>query len=207
MNPIKFLMLAFSFLLFGPMGCDDSGGGGSSKPLTVVTLGDSITGEVNFPGVAPWPERLKAMRPEWTVINAGRGGEKASGGAARVEGLLDRNSPDVLTVMYGANNVIQGDTGNFKEEMRAIIRAAKSRDVRVVVGNILPMSGPLIGFQSEIDRQNRVLSRLASEEGVRLVNLNREFRGGARTVRFPDGLHPDTGGTRIIAVAMREKIR
>lgn len=204
-------LLAALFLL-SFTGCDNpfssSGSGSGPKgPITVVTLGDSNTGSVIYPGVAPWPSRLANQEPEWEVINAGRGGEKSGGGAARVSGLLDRYNPDVLTVMYGANNAIQGDTGNFRSEMRAIIREAKSRDIPVVVGNILPMSGNFARFEGEVNRLNRVLEGLAFEEQVRLVDLHREFRGEAATERFPDGLHPDEDGTRIIAVAMREGIR
>ena len=199
-----------ALLLLSLTGCNPFSSGGSSGPkgpITVLALGDSNTGDVNYPGVQPWPYHLQAMEPEWTVINAGIGGERAAGGRARVNGLLNRHDPDVLVVMYGSNNAIQGDTASYKEDMRAIIRAAKSRNITVVVGNILPISGGRAIFQSRVDSLNQILVELTREEQVRLVNVNREFRGSAQTERFPDGLHPDADGMRILAMAFREGIR
>jgi len=71
-----------SLVLILMVGCDSPvpvGRGKSkpSRPITVVTLGDSNTaGNRRTPEIRSWPTRLREMEPTWTVINEARGGPK-----------------------------------------------------------------------------------------------------------------------------------
>jgi len=212
MKPFHFLRLLFAGLLFSGLftACDSGGGGGgggSTGPIKVLAMGDSNTGAVIYPGVAPWPSVVAGMEPEWTMVNSGVKGERSSGGRSRIGGQLSRHRPDVVTIMYGANNAIMGDMGGYDGDMRSMIRTCKAAGATVVVGNTLPMAGARVIYNGRVTTLNAQLSAIAKEEGAVLVDLNREFRGDAAAQRLPDGLHPDADGVRIIAVAMREGIR
>lgn len=200
---VCFLCCAFWGLLLAS-GCRD-GSSEPSGPLKILALGDSNTGDVNYPGVPPWPTLLGEMRPDWEVVNAGRGNERVQGGRAKVETLLNRHNPDRMVVMYGSVNVLANDTARFEDDLRALVRAGRSREIRVLVCTIPPMVGGRIGFANSVNRLNETIRRVAEEEDAVLVDVFAEF-GDDAGERFPDGLHPDLDGQRIIAMAVREKL-
>ncbi len=201
---MKRLLLCLIPLLLLLGGCESGGGDGTSGPITLLALGDSITGDVNYPGVPPWPSLLQDMRPEWSVINAGEGSERSSGGRAKIGRLLSRHTPDTVVLLYGSVNAIHNDTASYESDLRSMIASARGAGARVLLCTVPPVTGVRIGLASSIDRINDTVRTVASsEEGVVLIDLFREF--GAGSDRFPDGLHPDLDGQRIIAVAVREK--
>ncbi|MCC5848068.1 MAG: SGNH/GDSL hydrolase family protein [Verrucomicrobia bacterium] len=194
-------------ILMSFTGCGGSGDDGPEGPITVLAMGDSNTRGFHYPRVGPWTGHLRAMEPEWRVINSGVDAERAQGGRSRLPGQMNRHNPDVVVIMYGANNAINGNTGAFENDIRAMINEVRSRDSIPILVNIMPMTQGRIIFQGTVDRLNESLANIAREEKVGLVDLAREFRGDAATERFPDGLHPDEDGNRIIAMAIRERIR
>lgn len=200
-----FPVLAAGLLLTS---CLDSGGGdgdGSSGPRTVLVIGDSISGGVNYPGVPPWPSLLGQMKPEWTIVNRGVGGTKIASGRSRVGGLLAQSQPQTLVSFYGTNNAIQGDLAGFEGDLRAIIQAGKAAGAEVVVATIPRLVGARAIFNGRVAALNGIIRSVAPAEGARVVDLEKEFSGTGRET-FPDGVHPNLDGQRIIAVAMREKI-
>ena len=68
----------------------------------LVCLGDSITAkEHDADGIPKLTPRLRNNLPNWTVINAGIGGENTRGALARLQtDVLERN-PDLVTVLLG----------------------------------------------------------------------------------------------------------
>lgn len=210
---MQHMLKRFLLSLFVPLmvltftGCNGSSDDGPKGPITVLAMGDSNTRGFQYPGVGPWTGHLRAMEPEWQVINSSVNGERAAGGRARLSGQLNRHNPDVVVIMYGANNAIHGNIGAFENDIRAMINEVRSKEAIPVLANVLPMTQGRVIFQGTVDNLNLILANLAREEKVVLVDLAREFRGDAATERFPDGLHPDEDGNRIIAAAVRERIR
>lgn len=195
------LLLPLSLLLAGCI--DDGDGDGNGGSRTVVVFGDSISADFNYPGTPPWPELLKSMRPKWTLVNRARGNERIAGVRAKAPGGITEDT-DVAVVLIGSVNVLNNDTASFAEDLAFIIRTGRSRGARVVVGTIPPLVGPRSGFSSSVDRLNQTIRQVASAEGAVWVDIFSELDGSPE--RFPDGLHPDLDGQRILAVAMREKI-
>jgi len=193
-------LLSILFLLNA---CDSGGGGGSTGPRTVVAFGDSITADFNYPGTPPWPELLKSQRPEWTIINRAQGSERMSGVRRKADGSITEDT-DVVVIMVGSVNVLFSDFGTYESDMRETIAIARSRGAKVLLCTIPPMSGGRIGFASSVDRLNATIRNIANTSEANLVNIFGELDGAPE--RFPDGLHPDLDGQRIISVAIREKI-
>jgi acyl-CoA thioesterase-1 len=206
---LKTLLCLIPFLFLSA--CDSGGGGGggsggSKEPIKVVVLGDSITSDVNYAGVPPWPTLMQDSRPQWTVINAAAGNDRAANGRAKIGGLLAAHSPDVVVVMLGSVNAIHGDFGSYESDMRAIVQAAKGSGAKVVLCTVPPMVGPRAGWSSSVNNINNIIRNVASSESVILADVNSEFGPNTPAEDFPNGLHPLLDGQRIIAVTVQEKI-
>jgi len=208
----------FMFVLAGSLclqtGCGsddddgDSGGGdfGDNNPKVIVCMGDCITGDINYPGVAPYPSALAGMMPEKIVITEGGGAAKSSDGAARVNGVLNKDTPGYLLILYGTNDILHslGHDGIINN-LRFIVQAAKNNKSIPIIGTLPPMTYSHAIYNGSIDALNVKIRQMASEEGCRLADLASEFSGTSPEM-FPDGRHPNADGVAIIAVAFKEKI-
>ena len=191
-------------------GCEGGGGGtshdfGDNDPAKVVCLGDSITGDMNYDGVAPYPSELAHMRSDKTVINKGKGGQSSGGGASRIGGIL-KEKPGYVCILYGANDVINGyPKSETISNLRAIISNCKMNKTVPILATCTPTSGSRWIFDGAIKQLNAQIRQLAGDEGIQLVDLENEF-AGSESARFPDGLHPDAAGCAIIAAAFSDQI-
>ena len=200
-----FVLVASLFLISG---CDSGGGGGGGddSPRTVLVMGDSISGAYNYEGVPPWPVLLASDQPEWNIVNSAIAGERIQSGASRLPGQLSVHSPDQVVLFYGSNNAVRGNIDSFEPSLRGAIRAAFAFGVdRVVVATIPPFYGQRVVFNGRVTVVNNIIRTVASEEGAVLADVNREFGEGDRDL-FPDGIHPNLDGQRIIKVAIRERL-
>jgi len=209
-----FLALILAGTVSALTGCDSGGDGddsgdqdcGENNKAVVACLGDSITGDVND-GVPPYPSQLAAMRPNMTIINEGSGGETSGGGASRINGVLSRDKPCYINILYGANDVIHGrSVGSVIDNLRYIVQSAKANQTVPILATCLPMAWSHGAFNSGVVNLNNSIRALADEEGVALVDLYGEFSGREAELLLSDGLHPNAAGTVVIAVAFSEKI-
>jgi lysophospholipase L1-like esterase len=189
-------------------GCEGGGGidwdFGANDQNKVICLGDSITGEENYDGVAPYPAHLAGMRPDKTVINKGRGGESSGGGAGRVGRVL-KDMPGYLCILYGANDAINSvPHSRTISNLRSIITNCKMNKTYPILATCTPMSKSRSIFDGSVKELNAQIRQLAEEEGVALVDLEYEFAGANDL--FPDGLHPNEAGCVIIAAAFADSI-
>ena len=191
-------------------GCNDGGGGGppdigDNRKGVVLALGDSITNGYCVPDGAPYPSRVAALRGQ-TVINEGVCAQTAEEGSARVGNLLKKHKPATLLVLYGANDIIQGDDpATTIASLRNIIGAAKANKTRVLLANLLPMFYDHAPFGPGVAALNPQINALAKAEGVRLINLAGEF-GQRIELLQEDGLHPTSQGTQIIAASFADAL-
>lgn len=198
-------MMATGWMLAGCDDGDGGGGGGSgdigdNNPNVVVCLGDSIT-EGGDSGGAPFPSRLAVMTGK-TVINEGTGGQRASGGASRAASVLNRHKPAVMTILYGANDLIQGDSPEgVIASLSSIINACRANQTEPVLATLTPMVEGHALWAGGVMTLNDMIRDLASSAGVRLVDLERKFGSDPVMLLMPDGLHPNDAGNQVIADA------
>lgn len=118
----------------------------AAEPLTIVTLGDSIT-RGQRAGVAA-EETFSALlevalaehEPPVRVRNLGLGGEKAGGGLGRLQAVLDEQ-PAIVLVMYGTNDsyVDQGETEprvtceQFRADSLQLVHGLQEQGILVVL--------------------------------------------------------------------------
>jgi lysophospholipase L1-like esterase len=137
-----------------------------------------------------------------TVINAGKGGEKSSGGAARAASVLRQHKPAAMTILYGANDLTAGaSTEETITSLRSIINVCRENQTEPVLATLTPMVAGHELWAGGVVMLNEHIRALASSAGVRLVDLEREFGSDPSMLLLPDGLHPTTAGNQVIADA------
>lgn len=206
---IVFCLLSVVTLLAG---CEDggSGGGGSgdigaNNPNVIVCLGDSIT-EGMPGGGAPFPARMVGLTGK-QVVNQGEGGEKARGGAARAPAVLKRYKPAAMTILFGANDLIQGESiEGAIAGLRSIIASCRANQTEPILATLTPMTAGHELWAGGVVMLNEQIRALASVENVRLVDLEREFGSDPGMLLVPDGLHPNDLGNQVIAVAFADAL-
>lgn len=157
------------------------------------------------------------------VVNAGVNGDIITRAIKRLEtDVLDHN-PDIVTVMFGGNDAgfYRPETNDFadtprvkREEFKAALETLVDRlqavDITVVLMTCPPMTERYAGMHLEpyrkqginflVRRYAQTMRQVAAEKEVALVDVFRAFeRPPAYLDYFPDGLHPDARGHRVIA--------
>jgi lysophospholipase L1-like esterase len=169
-------------------------------------------------------ERYTAQTP--VMINAGFPGESANDGETRrrFTRTLNENTPEVLLLQEGINDLhafesygippAQGIT-NLVRALRDMALDARSRNVRVFLGTLLPQRPngcrayaiPPRGDTDLITPTNAQIRAMATVENIDLVDLAARFEGQIDTLIGQDGLHPTTAGYASIATAFYDAIR
>jgi lysophospholipase L1-like esterase len=189
-----------------------------------VAFGDSLTeGVVSAPLTFTltsvpyaYPARLNdalharyTEQPEIVVFNEGKAGEFALDGKARLPDAIKADTPDVVLLMEGANEInVLGRKGIPRAvgALEDMIKDAQRRGVLVFVATLPPQRPG--GIRAEgadyVDELNAQIRRTATDEGATLVDVNAQldlsFVGA-------DGLHLTEAGYTRLAEIFRDAIR
>lgn len=141
---------------------------GGNDANVVVCLGDSITAR-------GYPSDL-AAKTGLTVVNEGKGGERSSGGAARVGTVLAQHRPAYLCVLYGANDVCGGvPAADVLANLAAIVEAARANQTIPIVATLTPMSGERAEYAAAARDLSAAIRAQAGQLGVALADLEAAF--------------------------------
>lgn len=187
-------LLPAAVLATASAACARSGEG----PL-VVFLGDSLTSgwrlgeEQAYPALVA--RALAARGRRARVVNAGRSGDTAAQGLARLPGVL-RLRPDVLVVALGINDALRGlPRPPAEAALRRLVGEARGAGARVVLVGFRarrPSDAGLLGFEA-------MYPRIAAEERLPFVPDLLEGVADRPELLFPDGLHPNAAGQQRLA--------
>ncbi len=164
------------------------------------------------------------------VINAGVNGDIVTLALKRLQAdVLDRR-PDLVTVMFGGNEAgfYRPETNGFadtprveREQFQAALNTLVDRlraaRITVVLMTCPPMTERYGGMHLEPYRKHGInflvrdyaqtMRDVAAEKQVELIEVYRAFDGDrTRLDYFPDGLHPDARGHRVIADLLVERL-
>ncbi|NLF68815.1 MAG: hypothetical protein GX575_07145 [Candidatus Anammoximicrobium sp.] len=164
------------------------------------------------------------------VFNAGVNGDIVTLALQRLQqDVLDRR-PDIVTVMFGGNEAgfYRPETNGFadtprverepfKAALRTLVDRLRATGIAVVLMTCPPMTERYGGMHLEAYRQHGInflvrdyaqtMRDVAAEKQVELIDVYRAFDGDrARLDYFPDGLHPDARGHRVIADLLVAKL-
>jgi lysophospholipase L1-like esterase len=177
-----------------------------------VAFGDSITegkfGPADYTGDPQFPDAYarvlyQLLRDRYTaqeiyMFDRGFGGEQVvPAGTLRLPGVLTADSPQVLLLLEGVNDLINGHPiETVIEGLRTMIQEAKRRGIVVFIGTLLPErpGGLRAGHPELIVPANGEIRKLAVAEGATLVDLYQAFGGTPDPLIDADGLHPNAMG-------------
>lgn len=196
-----------------------------------LAFGDSLTeGTVSLGIVAlavnkpeSYPSQLQAMLSARytdqtvTVVNEGCPGEFTSGrstlcagGVARLPEVLDREDPEVLLLMHGANDIRQSSRSisSIVSAMETMVRHAQSKGVIVIVASLPPQNpaGSRGDAAGRLPEYSSALSRMAAADGAIFLDLL-NILGTWEGIVGADGLHPTPAGYQRIAEVFSEEIQ
>ncbi len=110
------------------------------EPVKIVCLGDSVTGiYYHTGGRRAYPEMiaigLKQIDPEVNVvvINAGISGHSTVNGIARLEKDVLQHRPDLVTVMFGLNDMARVPKADYQANLKTIIERCRTIGAEVVL--------------------------------------------------------------------------
>ena len=112
----------------------------ADQRVKVVCLGDSVTGlYYHTGGRRAYPEMLELAlrmtypRAEVTVVNAGISGNKTHDGLNRLEQNVLNHNPDLVTVMFGLNDLTVLPIAEFRANLIQIIRRCRAAGAEVML--------------------------------------------------------------------------
>lgn len=179
-----------------------------AKGFKVVVLGDSITAGLGLPVDQAFPAVAEASLVgeglAVSIQNAGVSGDTSTGGAARVDWLL-KQSPDVLVVELGGNDLLRGQPVDVTEQSLRKIVAAGQQTGAVVV--LLGIAAPTSMGPEHKAAFDAVYGRVAESTGATFVD---DFLGPLMDrpeLIQGDGLHPTAQGQKLLAKRLVEVLR
>jgi acyl-CoA thioesterase-1 len=190
-----FLSVLPAVLALAVAGCGESPT--SPTSTTVVAFGDSITFGVGTTGSNDYVSRL-AARTGVPVENAGRPGDTTADALGRLEGSVLARDPDIVIVLLGGNDILQGmPVGQRIGNITTIVERIRADGAAVILVGL--GSGPLDPF-------NGALPDLASRTSSMLVpNVLEGIFGD--TALMADLIHPNDAGHAIIADRIEPALR
>jgi acyl-CoA thioesterase-1 len=171
----------------------------TGKPVKLVVLGDSLTAGYGLPATAAFPVRLqkalKADGVETEIINAGVSGDTASGGLARLDWSIPKDTDGVI-VELGANDALRGvDPKVTRQALEEILKRLKARNIPVLLCGML--APPNYGADYA-QRFNSIYPDLAKAYNVPLYPFFLEGVAAVANLNQPDGLHPTAEGVDLM---------
>lgn len=106
----------------------------------VLALGDSITWGTGATPQTSYPEVLAGLTG-WQVVNAGVPGDTSAGALARLPGLLQEHSPQLVIVSIGGNDFLRRlPSAETRANVRSICRQAAASGAQVLLVGIPELS-------------------------------------------------------------------
>ena len=186
---------------------------------TIAVFGDSISTGNGYGHHAV--RLLNEAHPAWKLsfVSCGYSGWTAKGAATVVDKVLEKK-PDVVTIMFGTNDLgLDGHrgAGEFKERMRSLVTPLKKAGVRVIL-----LTTPYCGGTGPVamEWQDRCLPfmgdaviALAQEEGLPVFDMFTAMRqlteagqktDAAFTLFQADNCHPSAEGQKLMGRALAD---
>jgi len=171
-----------------------------SASKTIVVLGDSLSAEYGLARGEGWvnllQKKLETGKISAAIVNASISGETTSGGATRLQALLDKHKPAVVVIELGANDALRGlSLTATQQNLRAMVAAAQKAKARVLlVGMQIPPN-----YGTDYTRQFAALyPKIAKETKSALVPFMLQGVADKANLFQADRIHPSAEAHPII---------
>jgi lysophospholipase L1-like esterase len=182
----------------------------------IVFLGDSITEQYEYSTLIELYLTTRFPKGEMTFLNAGIGGDTATGGARRFAEHVLAEKPTALTIDFGMNDggyggFNEGRAKQYSEKTEEMLKAAQKAGVRVAL--ISPNAVQVRNhpnLKTYLETQQRFyapLKELAAKHETAFVDQYAVTRralemidaGGGKADPFHDGVHTSGPGGLLMA--------
>lgn len=164
------------------------------------------------------------------VVNAGVNGDVVTLAVDRIDDDVLAHDPDIVTIMFGGNEAgfYRPETNGFADTPRVSLKAfeatvgkivdrLQAKGITVVLMTCPPMTERYWGMHLQPYQEHGInflvkdyaqaMREVAAQKGVALVDVYRRFQEDPATRDyFPDGLHPDARGHRVIADVLVDRL-
>lgn len=125
---------------------------------TILAFGDSLTFGKGVSKTDAYPAVLQTLISR-NVMNAGISGETTSEGLLRLPELLNSETPDLLILFEGGNDILRNQNLTVtKSNLDSMIRLAKKMNIPVVLIGVPKKSllGKTAGFYAELAEEHSI---------------------------------------------------
>lgn len=185
------------------------------EPVTFVCLGDSVTGVYyHTGGRRAYTDMLKLALEqgfpgvEFTAINAGVSGNTTVDALARLEKDVLSHKPDLVTIMFGLNDVTRVPLEEYRANLTSIIAQCRSAGAEVVLCTPNSVTDTQDRPTSKLLEYCAVVREVAASEKVTLADCYSAFEAvRAKAPRewaflMSDEIHPNLDGHRELATSI-----
>ena len=186
----------------------------------MVCFGDSVTGVYYHTGsrraytdMLGIALRRVSPRAKIDMINAGISGHTTADALARIDRDVVRRKPDLVTVMFGLNDMTRVPLNKYRANVKEIVRKCRAAGAEVVLATpnnvISTTSRPTKKLIAYCD----VVRDLGRELDVPVCDLYREFDAVRAhdaydwRLLMSDAIHPNMDGHKRIATGWRRQSR
>ncbi|MGH7794870.1 MAG: arylesterase [Candidatus Binatia bacterium] len=168
----------------------------------ILFLGDSITAGNGLDLSQAFPaliqKNIDAKGWRFKTVNAGQSGDTSAGALSRLDWLL-KNRVEVLVLELGGNDGLRGlPVETTRKNLQLIIDRTKEKypAAKIIIAGmkVPPNMGRAYG-----DKFAAIFADLAKRNKAPLIPFVLEGVGGVRELNFPDGIHPNAKGQKIVA--------
>jgi acyl-CoA thioesterase-1 len=177
---------------------------GRGERISIAGLGDSLTAGWMVPRgfFDQFIDILAETYQTAAVVgmNAGVPGDTAEGGLARIGGILDE-SPDVVTIQFGINDMYMGiPVASFERSIRAVVVAVQSTGSLPILVTSCPMRSErdrkaIVPYYEAIAEAGRDLKAPVADTASFWLAHMESWAGLLQA----DGVHPTFAGHRLMA--------
>ena len=192
---------------------------GAGKPTTIACLGDSVTGVYyHTGGQRAYPEMLAIAlgrqfpSAEVHIINAGISGNTTADGLARLQREVLAHHPDLVTIMFGLNDMGALSREQFQENLIRIVDKCQAAGAEVLLctpNGIEETDGrPIAKFADYLE----VVHTVGNEREIAVADVYQAFNDLHRrdatefSLYMSDPIHPNMDGHKLTASVIGQAI-
>lgn len=191
----------------------------TGQPVTIVCLGDSITGVYyHTGGRRAYPEMLQIalerIYPEAriTVHNAGISGDTTGGALARLNRDVLAHRPHLVTVMFGMNDLVRLPLDEFKQNLKEIGTRCRQAGAEVLLCTQNSVMETPTRPGARLAEFTQAIRDVGREESLGVVDcfaLYEAVRASDTlewTLLHSDEIHPNMDGHKRLAEAIAQSV-
>ena len=152
-----------------------------SSEATILAFGDSLTAGYGVAKQHSYPSVLAQLSGR-RVVNAGISGEVTKEGLARLADVIDENSPDLMVLLEGGNDILRNhNLQQTKQNLSKMINLAKEKGVQLVLIGVpqKQLFSDVAPFYKELAEENKLVF-----DGELISGLLRKRSYKSDTVHF-----------------------